>query len=266
MSRKEYEIGGYIFMKSRFLPLALLVLLTVVILATIPAIAVKTAEQSVDDSLTRGSRFTVTITGLPNTSYYIWLPRTFTMTGEEYDQPPVIAGYLENVEKDPAGGPYLIGSYQYNNGNGRTILDDVAPATAAMSNTNYYALATTDNAGKAVVEFQTSLYTGLRSYSVKVENPVSVDRDNLQVEIAVYSRKAPSMVIITQEPTPEPVVVTRVVTVLVTATPPPATQATGPLLTRTETPAPLPTTRAATGFVPLVCAVLAAALCFRDIR
>jgi hypothetical protein len=254
-------------MKSRFLPLALLVLFALFILAAMPASAVKTAEGSVDDTLTRGGRFTATITGLPNTSYYIWLPRTFSMTGEPYDQPPVIADYTENLRKDPAGGPYLIGSYQYNNGNGRTILDDVAPATAAMSNTNYYALVTTNTAGQAVVEFQTSIYTGLRSYSVKVENPASVDRDNLQVEISVYSRKAPSMVIITQEPTPKPVVITRVVTVYVTATSPQRTLVDVTHPTRADTPSPLPTiTKAAAGFVPLFCALLAAALCFRDIR
>lgn len=249
-------------MKFRFLPLALLVLLALALFATIPANAVRTVEQSVDDSLTRGSRFTATITGTPNTSYYVWLPRTFTMSGEEYDQPPVIADNIENVKKDPAGGPYTIGSYQYNNGNGRTILDDVAPASAAMSNTNYYALATTNRDGQIVVEFQTSAYTGLRSYSVRVENPDSVDRDNLDVTINVYSRKAPGMVIITSGPTRQPTVVTRVVTVLVTATPPPATQET--VLPTPQTPEPVPTTHAPAGLLPPACAVLAAVLCFRN--
>lgn len=249
-------------MKFRFLPLALLVLLAFALFATIPANAVRTVEQSVDDSLTRGSRFTATITGMPNTSYYVWLPRTFTMSGEEYDQPPVIADNIENVKKDPAGGPYTIGSYQYNNGNGRTILDDVAPSSAAMSNTDYYALATTYRDGQIVVEFQTSAYTGLRSYSVRVENPDSVDRDNLDVSINVYSRKAPGMVIITEEPTRKPTVVTRVVTVLVTATPPPATQET--VLPTPQTPEPVPTTHAPAGLLPPACAVLAAVLCFRN--
>ncbi|MCK9579567.1 MAG: hypothetical protein M0Q92_03840 [Methanoregula sp.] len=250
-------------MRSRFLHLALLVLLTFAMVATIPAFATKTAEQSVDDTLTRGSRFTVTITGLPNTSYYVWLPRTFTMTGEPYDQPPVIADNTENVRKDPTGGPYTIGSYQYNNGNGRTILDDVAPPTASMSNTNYYALATTNTAGQAIVDFQTSLDTGLRSYSVKVENTDSVDSDNLQVGISVHSRKAPSMVVYTQEQTRQPTVITQVVTIIVTATPPPTALENVPLQTRTDTPAPLPTTKAAGGLMPVTCAVLAAAFCIR---
>ena len=196
----------------------------------IPVSAVKTTEQSLDETLTRGGRFTATITGLPNTSYYIWLPRTFSMTGKPYDQPPVIADYTMGVTKDPVGGPYPIGSYQYNNGNGRTIRDDIAPSTPEMSNTQYYALVTTDSAGVAIVEFQTSIYTGLRSYSVKVENPQSVDRDNLLVQIKVFSRKPPATLQI----------VTQVVTV--TTTPEPTTVPTLlPETTIPQTTTPIPT-------------------------
>ena len=81
-----------------------------------------------------------------------------------------------------------------NNGGGQTIRDDIAPSAPEMPNTRYYALVTTDNRGQATVEFLTSVDTGLRSYSVKVENPQSIDRDNLLVEIQVYSRKAPSVI------------------------------------------------------------------------
>lgn len=201
------------------------------LIMVIPVSAVKTAEQSIGDTITRGSRFAVTITGIPNTSYYMWLPRTFTMTGKPYDQPPVIADSMMGVEKDPAGGPYPIGLYQYNNGNGRTIRDDIAPSTPEMPNTQYYALVTTDSVGVATVEFQTSIYTGLRSYSVKVENPQSVDRDTLLVEIQVFSRKPPA----TQQ------MITQVVTV--TTTPEPTTVPTSPPPTTippTTTPIPTP--------------------------
>lgn len=156
--------------------------------SVIPASATQSTEQSLSDSLSRGSRFTVTITGLPNTSYYIWLPGTFTMTGKPYDQPPTIADSTMNVVKDPSEGPYTIGSYQYSNGDGRTIRDDVAASTPEMPSTNYYAQVTTDATGRAVVEFHTSVYTAIRSYSVKVENPQSVDSNNLLVEQTVYSR------------------------------------------------------------------------------
>jgi hypothetical protein len=176
------------------LKLIMIIIITCIILAVIPVSAVKTAEQSVGDSITRGSRFTVTITGLPNSSYYIWLPHTSSMSGEPHDQPPVIADYQANVMEDPADGPWPIGSYQYNNGGGLTIRDDIAPSTPEMPNTGYYALVTTDNRGQATVEFLTSFNTGLRSYSVKVENPRSVDSDNLMVDLQVYSRRAPAVI------------------------------------------------------------------------
>jgi hypothetical protein len=172
----------------------MIVIIASFLLAVIPVSAVKTAEQSVGDSMTRGSRFTVTITGLPNSSYYLWIPHTSSMTGEPRDQPPVIADSQMNVAEDPDDGPWPIGSYQYNNGNGQTIRDDIPPSTADMSNTRYYALVTTDHSGQATVEFQTSVNTGTRSYSVKIENPQSIDSDNLQVDLQVFSRKAPSVI------------------------------------------------------------------------
>jgi hypothetical protein len=119
------------------------------------------------------------------------------MTGEPRDQPPVIADAISKVEKDSPDGPYTIGSYRYSNGDGNTIRDDVAPSTPGMSNTNYYALVTTDTSGVAVVEFQTSVNTGLRSYPVRVENPRSVDSDNLQLRLQVFTRRAPVVVGIT---------------------------------------------------------------------
>ena len=225
-------------MKAKQIGFILLAFILCLLIIVIPVSSVKTAEQSLDDTLTRGGRFTATITGLPNTSYYVWLPRTFSMTGKPYDQPPVIADYTWGVTKDPVGGPYPIGSYQYNNGNGRTIRDDIAPSTPEMSNTQYYALVTTDSAGVAIVEFQTSIYTGLRSYSVKVENPQSVDRDNLQVQIQVFSRKPPATLqiitqIVTVTTTPEP-----------TTAPTPLPETTMPPTTTTQqTPVSTETTR-----------------------
>jgi hypothetical protein len=187
-------------MQYKYLQLIILACIICFLFSVIPVAAVKTAEASVSDTLTRGGRFTVTITGLPSSAYYIWQPGTFTMTGEPRDQPPVIADAIGNVEKDSPGGPYTIGSYQYSNGDGNTIRDDVAPSTPAMPNTNYYALVTTDTSGIAVVEFQTSVNTGLRSYSVRVENPRSVDSDNLQLRLQVFTRRAP---VVVENPTPE---------------------------------------------------------------
>ena len=184
--------------------------------------------------MTRGSRFTVTITGLPNSSYYVWIPHTSSMTGEPRDQPPVIAESQMNVMEDPADGPWPIGSYQYHNGNGQTIRDDIPPSTPDMPNTRYYALVTTNYDGQATVEFRTSVNTGLRSYSVKVESPQSIDSDNLQVELRVYARKAPQVLEIFTAP-PQTVLTTVMPTI--TASPQPITT-----LPVTITPEPVQTT------------------------
>ena len=189
-------------MREISLEFMVIVCMVCLALAIAPVLAVKSAEQSVGDALTRGGRFTVNIAGIPNSSYYIWLPHTSSMTGERYDQPPFIADNQANIAEDPENGPWTIGSYQYSNGGGQIIRDDIAPSTADMPNTRYYALVTTDSRGLATVEFDTSVYTGLRSYSVKVENPRSIDSDTLLIDLQVFTRRAPSVVeIITTSPT-----------------------------------------------------------------
>jgi hypothetical protein len=51
-----------------------------------------------------------------------------------------------------------------------------------MPNTSYYALVTTDESGQAVVAFGTSMNTAMISYSVRVENPTSVNNETLLVQ------------------------------------------------------------------------------------
>jgi hypothetical protein len=143
-----------------------LCLLCCIVIAVIPCACA-------EDTLTRGSGFTVTITGRPNTAYFVWVARTFSMSGEPGDQPPVILGNQMNVVQDPSEGPYVIGSYRYNNGNGRTILDDVAPSSSTTSNTRYYAQVTTDIDGVAIVGFRTSSATADKKFSIIAQNPQS---------------------------------------------------------------------------------------------
>lgn len=234
------------FMREIPLKFMMIVFIACFLLVVLPVTAVKMAEQSVGDSLTRGSRFTVTITGIPNSSYYIWIPHTSSMTGEPRDQPPVIADSQTNVAEDPDDGPWPIGSYQYNNGNGQTIRDDIPPSTPALPNSRYYALVTTDSRGLATVEFLTSVNTGLRSYSIKVENPRSIDSDTLQVELQVYSRRAPAVIEILTTPQ------TVQTTTLPATTESPRTVTTLPVTTipepvRTSLPSQTPTQKAPAG-------------------
>nr|WP_320162644.1 hypothetical protein [uncultured Methanoregula sp.] len=144
------------------------------------------------NTLTRGGRFSITITCTPNTAYYFWLARTYSMSGKPGDQPPVVQGNQYNVEQDPSDGPYTIGSYAYYNGNGRTILDDVAASSPEMPNTSYYGRVTTGADGRAIVLFRTSSATATRSFSVKAENPASAASGNVLVEETVYSRTTPA--------------------------------------------------------------------------
>jgi hypothetical protein len=163
-------------------PTALITVMGIIFLIAAMVIPALAADGSSNDALTRGGRFTITITGMPNTPYYVWLTRTFTMTGKPGDQPPIIIAYQSGIQQDPSGGPYTIGQYAFNNGNGRTILDDIAPSTPEMSNTNYYALVTTGTDGRAVVAFQISSGTATRTFSIKVENLQSAAKDNILIE------------------------------------------------------------------------------------
>ena len=139
-------------------------------------------------SVTRGSTFTLTIDGKPLTAYYVWFKGTFSMTGKPGDQPPVIVANTENVVFDPDEGPYVIGSYRFYNGNGKTIHEDVAPSSDTVSNTRYYAQVTTDYDGFGIVQFQTSSATADRTFTIKAENPASPGED-VPVSLGLPARR-----------------------------------------------------------------------------
>jgi len=195
-----------------------------------------------DDTLTRGSRFSINITGSPSTPYYIWLTRTSTMTGKPGDQPPVIVAFQSGIQQDPPEGPYTIGSYMINNGNGRTIFDDIAPSTPELSNTNYYALVTTGTDGRAIVAFQTSSGTATRTFSVKVENHQSAANSDIFIERGL-SFKIPTTAL------PESPVITPAITntpgVIQTESPSPAT------IVLTTIPAPILTSAQRSALIPV---------------
>jgi len=167
----------------------------------IPVTAIYTVSDLSGPPIIQGHQFTVDLTGKPLTSYYIWLTGTWSLSGNAYDQPPFIVPNQLNVQQDPDDGPYTIGLYKYTNGGGRTILNDVAPTSSLMSNTSYYALVTTDESGLAVVAFGTSVNTALQSYSIRAENPTSLNNNTLLItrgDVTVNS----GSVSITGVPTP----------------------------------------------------------------
>jgi len=203
------------------------------------------------DSLTRGSMFTVSIAAKPNTAYYVWFTRTFAMSGEPGDQPPLIVGNTARVEFDPAGGPSVIGSYQFRNGNGRTILDDVAPSSATVSNTRYYAKVTTDENGYGIVQFTTSSATADRTFSVRAENPASPEEE-VPVRLGLPEKKTTIVAAAAPKGTPvslPPVTVPPLVELTATTMPAPAAPqgTTAAPTTLQPTPVELPMIVAAAG-------------------
>jgi len=151
-------------------------------------------------TVVQGRPFTLTIIGIPNSPYYVWVTGTFSMTGATGEQPPVVQASIEGVAQDPAGGPYTIGSYAFRNGNGRTIQQDVAPSTPQVPNTRYYARVTTDNAGRAFIGFQTSPATAPKTFSIRIENANSYGQESVSVQKGSVSIEAETQK--TVQPTP----------------------------------------------------------------
>jgi hypothetical protein len=213
---------------------------------------------SAEESLTRGSGFTVTITGRPGIAYYIWLARTFDLSGEPGDQPPLVEANQLNVVQDPPGGPYTIGSYRYFNGNGRTILDDVAPSSSSVPNTSYYAQVTTDSDGNAVVGFRTSSATAAKQFSVRAQNPQSPG-ETVNVKLGLPAQKAtPTAAAAT--PQPATTALTRLPSLPPIEAPLPAPEV--PVLPSLTSAVPVPTTLRQTPVeLPLILAAAAAGLC-----
>jgi len=179
--------------------------------------------------------FTITIIGVPNSQYYVWVTGTFSMTGATGEQPPVVQASIEGVAQDPAGGPYTIGSYAFRNGNGHTIQQDVAPSTPQVPNTRYYARVTTDNAGRAFIGFQTSPATAPKTFSIRIENADSYGEESVSVGKGSVSIEAGGQK--TVQPTP--VVTLSMPETSIPMTPSPsATPTTAPA---TPKPAPLET-------------------------
>jgi PGF-CTERM protein len=121
------------------------------------------------DSVVRSKTFSATVTGRPLQDYYIWVKGTSTMDGTYDDQPPLMVKNQVGVVNDPAAGPYKIGSYQYENGAGATIRDDVSVNSYTEWGTREYAKITTSSSGTRTIEFMTTNWTKAQKYTIRVE-------------------------------------------------------------------------------------------------
>jgi PGF-CTERM protein len=132
--------------------------------------------ESNKDSVVRGNPFSVTVTGRPNTLYYLWVKGTSSMSGSATDQPPRIVSGQDSVTFDPAAGPWTIGAYHFqgagvgqviNNPAAARSLSDVAAQPA--NGTVYYAQIKTSNSGTRTIGFATSQDTKDKKYTIHVE-------------------------------------------------------------------------------------------------
>jgi len=124
------------------------------------------------DSVVRGNPFAVTITGKPNSAYYLWVKGTSSMTGSVLDQPPSIVLAQDNVNMDKVAGPWPIGQYVYQ-GSSKTIQQDVPKyyGVTDVNGTIYYASVVLSNSGTRTVGFSTTKDTKDKKYTIRVERP-----------------------------------------------------------------------------------------------
>jgi PGF-CTERM protein len=129
------------------------------------------------DSVVRSKSFSVTVTGKPSTTYYLWVKGTSSMQSGYDDQPPMTNVNQEKVYNDnalDASGWHIatalhpIGDYQYDNGAGNKIIDDIAKG-GPFNQTRYYALINTTTSGTRTVEWVTNNWTKAQKYTIRVE-------------------------------------------------------------------------------------------------
>jgi PGF-CTERM protein len=128
------------------------------------------------DSVVRSKTFSVTVTGRPSTDYYLWVKGTSSMSGGYDDQAPMIVLNQEGVFLDPNpwpanaqlfGVPPIAGMYQYENGGGFTIADDVS---RYLNGSRNYARIHTSTSGTRTIEWATTNWTKAQKYTFRVEN------------------------------------------------------------------------------------------------
>ncbi|HVP94908.1 MAG TPA: MEMAR_RS02690 family S-layer glycoprotein [Methanoregulaceae archaeon] len=126
--------------------------------------------QASKDSVVRGNPFSVTITGRPNTAYYLWVKGTSSMSGNNTDAPPFIAASQDNVAQDQPNN-IVIGQYQYQGGGGLTIQQDVPKYNGDVftNGTSYYCQVTLSNSGTRTVGWTTTKDTKDKKYTIHVE-------------------------------------------------------------------------------------------------
>ena len=138
------------------------------------------------DTVVRGNPFSVTITGVPNAEYIVWVKGSNSMTGSTGDQPPMILTVQDGTKQDDPAGPYEIGKYQYEGGAGNSVKQDV-PDDPDYHGTKCYAQVKLNSSGTRTVEFKTTKDTKDKKYTVRVERKSGTQYKSDEVDIKVES-------------------------------------------------------------------------------
>ena len=136
------------------------------------------------DTVVRGNPFSVTITGVPNAEYILWVKGSSSMTGQTGDQPPMILTTQDGTTQDDPAGPYEIGKYQYEGGAGKTVKQDV-PDDPDYHGTKCYAQVKLNSSGTRTVEFKTTKDTKDKKYTIRVERKSGNQYKSDEVDIKV---------------------------------------------------------------------------------
>jgi trimeric autotransporter adhesin len=141
------------------------------------------------DSVVRSKPFSVTVTGRPSTTYWVWVKNTRSFTGGYDDQTPLITLNQEKVYTDidsPPGPSPIVrtnGTYTPEN-KVDPVYMDVAPAP--FNGTRGYAQIMTSTSGTRTIEFETTNFTKAQTYTIRVERRdanLEIKSDEVDVKV-----------------------------------------------------------------------------------
>jgi PKD repeat protein len=151
----------------------------------------------------RDNKFTAVVTGMPNTSYQIFISDECPtkLTGKICDRPPYIMGTRaellnKGISLDPEVGPYPIGSTVVVDccKEGLKIREtlpsgDAYPSQGAAgileNGTRYYAEITTDSSGRVEIPFWIDTTVGAGIYVIQVQDVLYQQKDSKPVQVSL---------------------------------------------------------------------------------
>ena len=156
-------------------------------------------------SVFTGTPFSVTVSGRPNASYYLWVNNTRSLDSSTGNRPPMISTGQEKVYMDnpvdASHGIHPIGDYLLENSNGTKIFQDVAQGSFARGNqynsTRYYARILTTRSGTRTVQFETDSGTHAQDYDIRAEQIFDGQYKRDDVTVTVRKSASPAFVSLT---------------------------------------------------------------------